>query len=266
MIVAPRSQRLTADDERLTRQVASGMGLALRNQRLTEDLRMRVDELRDSRRRIVAVQDDTRRTLERNLHDGAQQQLVAVKVKLGIARQFADRDGAPNTSTDLERLAGDADRAIEEMRTFARGIYPPLLEAEGLVPAITAHARRLPIAVEVTDHGIRRYDRSIESTAYFCLVEALDNITVHTDVATASIELDDDGACLQFAITDEGTGFDTTGPWRTGLTMMSDRIDVLGGALSVTSAPGSGTTVRGTVPVGPRPTPDEAAQVGGAHG
>ena len=248
-LTAPQSQRLSPDDERLAHQVASGMGLALRNQRLTDDLQRRVNELRTSRRRIVSVQDDTRRTLERNLHDGAQQQLVAVKVKLGIARQIAERDTAPATVTALDTISQDADGAIDEMRTFARGIYPPLLEAEGLIPAITAHARRLPLTVDITHHHIGRYHRDIESTIYFCIVEALTNTTTHSTATTATITLTHDSGILSFTVTDPGPGYNpTTTPNGTGHTTMTDRLDVLAGTLTTTSTPTGPTTIQGTIP------------------
>lgn len=245
---APRAQRLTEGDERLARQVASGMGLALRNQRLTEDLHRRVDELRDSRRRIVTLQDDARRQLERDLHDGAQQQLVAVKVKLGIARQLAERDEATATASAVTTIARDADGAIDEMRTFARGIYPPLLEAEGLASALAAQARRLPITVDVSAPDLGRFDRQIESTMYFCIIEALDNVIQHGRTDHANVDLATDGDSIRFIVTDQGAGFDQTLHGGTGLTMMNDRLDVIGGNLRVQSSPGGGTTISGRLP------------------
>ncbi|MGI9623467.1 MAG: sensor histidine kinase, partial [Acidimicrobiales bacterium] len=249
-LIAPRSQRLSADDERLAYQVASGMGLALRNQQLTDALRRRVDELRGSRRRIVKVQDDTRRTLERDLHDGAQQHLVAVKVKLGIARQIAERDAASGTATALDTISRDADHAIDEMRTFARGIYPPLLEAEGLVAAITAHARRLPITVDIAHYDIGRYDRDIETTIFFCMVEALDNVTAHTTATTATVDLTETRGTVRFTVTNPPPGYDSaTTPPGTGHTMMRDRLDVLEGTLTTTSTPTGVTTITGTATI-----------------
>ncbi|MGI9610902.1 MAG: ATP-binding protein, partial [Acidimicrobiia bacterium] len=153
------------------------------------------------------------------------------------------------TAAALDTISRDADHAIDEMRTFARGIYPPLLEAEGLIPAITAHARRLPIRVDITHHGIGRYDRTIESTIYLCIVEALDNTTTHTTATSAAIDLTDEVNTLRFTVTDPGPGYNpTTTPTGTGHTMMNDRLDILNGTLTITSTPTGPTTITGTVP------------------
>lgn len=245
----PPGQPLQQDDRRLAEQVASAMGLALRNQVLTERLEARVEELRESRRRLVAVQDETRRRLERDLHDGAQQQLVALKVKLGLAKAIAQRDGAAGTAQALQRLSADADGAVEAMREFARGVYPPLLEAEGLSSAISAHARRVPIPVTVDSDGIGRYSRQVESTIYFCVIEALENVTRYSDAASATVALSQHNGTVAFTVHDDGRGFDPNSLTRgSGLTNMEDRLDASGGDLRLTAAPGQGTTVSGRVP------------------
>ena len=228
------------------------MGLALRNQLLTERLEARVEELRESRRRLVAVQDETRRRLERDLHDGAQQQLVALKVKLGLGRAIAEKDGATRTAQLLERLSAEADAAVDAMREFARGVYPPLLEAEGLASAIAAQARRAPIPVSVDSDGIGRYPREIESNVYFCVLEALRNIVQHADASQAVVTLTHSNGSLEFQIGDDGVGFPTQAdmPDRgVGLTAMADRLDALAGELAIHTEPGNGTTLTGTVPV-----------------
>ena len=242
-------QDLRDDDRRLAEQLASGMGLALRNQLLTERLEARVEELRESRRRLVAVQDETRRRLERDLHDGAQQQLVALKVKLGLGKAIAEKDGAARTAELLGRLSGEADQAVDAMREFARGVYPPLLEAEGLASAITAQARRAPIPVSVDSDGIGRYPREIESTVYFCVLEALRNTMQHADALQATVTLTQSNGSLEFQVTDDGAGFDPNSNRGVGLTAMADRLDALTGELSVYTEPGNGTTLTGTIPV-----------------
>jgi signal transduction histidine kinase len=247
---APAGQRLDPNDERLLSEVAAGMGLALRNLELTEDLRARVSELRASRRRIVAVQDETRRRLERDLHDGAQQQLVALKVKLGLARSLATADVAPRTSALLDGLSVESDTAIEAMRDFARGVYPPLLGAEGLTSALTAHARKLPIPVRIEAEGIGRYPRDVEATVYFCVLEALQNVALHARATRAGIRVREEDGAVSFEVSDDGVGFDHSGTGRgAGLTNMADRLDAVEGTLDVVSVRGQGTTVRGWIPV-----------------
>jgi signal transduction histidine kinase len=248
-VYLPAGQQLQDDDRRLAEQLASGMGLALRNQLLTERLEARVEELRESRRRLVAVQDETRRRLERDLHDGAQQQLVALKVKLGLGRAIAEKDGASQTAELLGRLSGEADAAVDAMREFARGVYPPLLEAEGLASAITAQARRAPIPVTVDSDGIGRYPREIESTVYFCVLEALRNTVQHAGARQATVTLTQSNGSLEFQVTDDGTGIHPDTARGVGLTAMADRLDALTGDLHIHSELGNGTTLSGTIPV-----------------
>lgn len=242
-------QELAEDDRRLASHLAAGMGLALRNQLLRERLEGRVDELRLSRRRLVAVQDETRRRIERDLHDGAQQQLVALKVKLGLGRSVAGKDGATETVSTLERLGNQADQAIDTMREFARGVYPPLLESEGLASAITAYARRVPIDVTVVSSGIERFPREIESTVYFCILEALRNTVRHANATRATIDLSHTNGSLVFEVTDNGRGFDPAGPAGGGLAAIIDRIDAMTGQVAIDSRPGGGTTLVGSLPV-----------------
>jgi signal transduction histidine kinase len=246
----PAGQELNRQDVELVQELTSGVGLALRNMRLTADLESRVLELRDSRRRIVALQDETRRSLERDLHDGAQQRLVALKVKLGLAGQVARRDGAERTAEFLSELAGQADEAITELRDFARGIYPPLLEAEGLVAALRSEAARLPVVVDVSAEHVDRYPKSLEATVYFCVLEALHNVSAHSGARSAQVRLHDDGGVLRFEVRDAGSGFDRE-EVRTGrgIANMVDRVDAAGGTLTIKSMTGSGTTVTGSIPL-----------------
>jgi signal transduction histidine kinase len=225
------------------------MGLALRNQLLTERLRARVDELRESRRRLVAVQDETRRRLERDLHDGAQQQLVALKVKLGLGRAIAEKEGATATAEVLGQLSGEADAAVDSMREFARGVYPPLLEAEGLESAITAQVRRASIPVTVAFDGVGRYPQEIEATVYFCVLEAIRNTTRHASATRTTVSLRQSNGMLQFEVSDDGIGFDPDDTEEgSGLVTMTDRLDALAGGLTIDAQSGNGTTLAGTVP------------------
>lgn len=250
-ISSEQGQELGKPDVELAQELSSGVGLALRNIRLTRDLEERVRQLRGSRRRIVAVQDETRRSLERDLHDGAQQRLVALKVKLALAGQVATTDGAIRTAAFLHDLSEQADHAIAELREFARGIYPPLLEAEGLVVALQSEAGRAPIVVDIAAEGIGRYPKSVEATVYFCVVEALGNVIRHSGASSAQVGLRDVDGVLHFEVRDAGSGFDpegVTSGW--GIVNMTDRVDAAAGRLVVDSSPGTGTVVRGSIPVG----------------
>jgi signal transduction histidine kinase len=168
-------QRLEPGDLKLIEEVGSGLGLALRNLRLTDELHRRIAELRASRRRIVAVRDDTRRSLERDLHDGAQQQLVALKVKLGLLRRVAEQHGAEQTIEAITALSEQTDHAIASLRDLARGLYPPLLEAEGLGPALAAQSRKREWPVVVDQGGGSRFEGPVESTLYFSAVQLADH-------------------------------------------------------------------------------------------
>jgi signal transduction histidine kinase len=245
----PRGQQAASLDKRLLAELASGMGLALRNAALTEDLKSRVEELRESRRRIVAVQDQTRRQLERDLHDGAQQQLVALKVKLSLARRMAANTQAARTAEVLEGLNQEADNAIQAMRDLARGIYPPLLEAEGLPAAVAALARRLPLPVSVDASGLGRYPQQLESTVYFCIIEALHNTVKHARAGSAHVSIREEGDELVFSIRDDGTGFDSAAGTGNVLLNLADRLDANNGQLEVRSTSGGGTSILGRIPL-----------------
>jgi signal transduction histidine kinase len=237
-------------DRRLVEELAGQAALLLVNTRLRSRLNDRVEELRGSRRRMLAAQDRARRALERDLHDGAQQELVALKVKLGLARTIATREGATELATQLADTATVADKAVDTLRDVARGIYPPLLESEGLPAALSAQARRADLSVTVLDRAARRYPREVESTAYFCAVEALQNTVRHARAKNAHIELDGIDSTLTVTVTDDGHGFDGDSTvYGAGLAHMTDRADAAGGALSVTSRPGHGTTIVLTLPV-----------------
>jgi signal transduction histidine kinase len=228
--------------ERLAQGVASQAGLALRNVRLVEDLRA-------SRRRIVAAQDERAKALERNIHDGAQQQLVALTVRLRLAEQMAVRDPAAVGSM-LGDLRDQASAALEDLRDLARGVYPPLLADKGLVAALEAQARKAAVAVEVQPGELGRYPQDIESTVYFCVLEALNNVVKYADARGAVVSLAQTEGVLTFEVHDDGRGFDTTSSsYGTGLQGMADRLDAVGGNLIVRSAPGAGATVRGDIPV-----------------
>jgi signal transduction histidine kinase len=206
--------------------------------------------LRASLARIVAAADAERRRVERDLHDGAQQHLVLLNLKLGLLERkaAADREFARMVADTREDLA----RALAELRDLAHGIYPAALENDGLLTALAEVADRSPIPAVVEANGTGRYPREIEAAVYFCCLEALQNAAKHAgEGASARIELHDHDGCLNFTVVDDGAGFDAraAGAAHGGLQNMADRIGALGGELRIESASGRGTTLVGTIPV-----------------
>jgi signal transduction histidine kinase len=241
----PANDPMNPSKERLVRDLASQAGLVLRNVRL-------IEELRASRERIVSAQDQRARKLERNIHDGAQQQLVALSVKIRLADSLMDRDPAKAHEL-LTQLQTETTEALDTLRDLARGIYPPLLQDKGLAAALDAQARRSSVPVRVSPNGIGRFPQEIEATVYFCVLEALNNVAKYASASEVSVELRRDGGELVFAVRDDGVGFDPMTVKRgTGLQGMTDRVDAIGGSLDIKSGPGRGTTVEGRVPVGDR--------------
>jgi signal transduction histidine kinase len=243
----PPGQPFPPTDQRLLVQVAGGLGLALRNMQLTQDLKDRVDELAASRRRIVTVQDGTRHKLERDLHDGAQQRLVALKIKLGIGSSMAEKAGLDDVKTMIDTVREETDHTIDSVRDFARGIYPPLLEAEGLGQALNAQARKMPIPVTVQAAGLGRYPKEQEATVYFCVLEALQNAMKHSEASSVHVVLGDRDGQLGFEVRDDGVGFDEMEVTPNGLINMRDRMEAVNGRLSVESGPTEGTVVSGSI-------------------
>jgi signal transduction histidine kinase len=227
---------------RLVSDLAAQAGLVMRNAALVEDLR-------ESRRRLVAAQDLERRKLERNIHDGAQQRLVALSVKLRLASTMLERD-TDRAATLLSELLGDSNDALEELRDLARGIYPPLLADRGLAAALEAQATRSPVPTTVTADGIGRYPQDVEAAAYFSCLEAMQNVAKYANARSVTISLSGTDGRLVFRVVDDGVGFDpeATG-YGTGLVGIADRLAVLDGSLAVESAPGAGTTLTGSLPV-----------------
>ena len=246
------------EDERVLHELARQLGLALHNVRLDsalqaslEELELRNVELQASRLRIVTAADESRRQIERNLHDGAQQHLVALAVKVGLVKTLLGSD--PDTATDMiAELRGDVQAALDELRELAHGIYPPLLRDRGLGEALLNAANRSPLRTTVVAEGVQRHDTDIEAAVYFCCLEAMQNAGKYAGPEAnvcVSVGTDDDGA-LWFEVRDDGAGFDpSTVVHGDGVVNMRDRLGAFGGALDITSALGCGTAVRGTVSV-----------------
>jgi signal transduction histidine kinase len=244
-------------DERVLAEFARQVGLALRNVRLDSQLQASLDEvkrqteqLRASRARVVSAADAERRRIERDLHDGAQQQLVALCANLRLARELAGSNPAEVTAL-LEQLGGDIETALQELRELAHGIYPPLLADRGLAEALSAVAARAPVRTRLEAPDLGRYSPQVEATVYFCCLEALQNAGKHAGAAaSATVRLSEKEGGLLFEVSDDGAGFDpATGEWGSGLTNMTDRLGGIGGSLRIESAPGQGTRVAGTIPL-----------------
>jgi signal transduction histidine kinase len=237
----PRAEPLRPAGEHLVTDLASQAGLVLANAGLIEDLR-------SSRQRLVTAQDEARRRLERNIHDGAQQDLVALSIKLGLAEVTLDEDTA-ETRQILRQLRADATGALENIRDLARGIYPPLLADLGLVAALSAQAGKFSFPVTVEADGIGRSSQDAEAAVYFCCLEALQNTSKYANPTQACVTLQAQNGALRFTTADDGAGYDSRHtPMGSGLRNMADRLAALGGELDVRSAPGSGTTVTGRLP------------------
>ena len=244
-----KGESLTPIEAKLLADLARQAGLVLKNVGLAADLRQRLEELRASRERLVSAQDAERRRLERNIHDGAQQNLVALKVKLGLARHAWQKQ-PERVGRLLDELAGDADESLNTLRELARGIYPPLLAEQGLATALEAQGRRSPIPVELSTDGAGRYRPDLEAAIYFCCLEALQNAAKYSGASRVHIQLSQQNGELAFAVKDDGRGYDAARVKPgAGVQNMMDRIEALGGQLEIKSAVGAGTVVTGRVPV-----------------
>jgi signal transduction histidine kinase len=254
-IAMPRDEPLRPASAQLVADVAAQAGPVLSNAGL-------ISELRESRQRLVTAGDEARRRLERNLHDGAQQDLVALAIKLKIAGGVLGDDDAEAREL-LEELQADTAAALQNLRDLARGIYPPLLADLGLVAALNAQAGKSPVPVTVQVAGIGRFPQDTEAAVYFCCLEALQNTAKYARATAARISLSAADGALTFAVSDDGAGYDSARtPMGSGLRNMADRLTALGGRLEVRSAPGAGTTVTGQLPVAaPAAEPAIAASV-----
>jgi signal transduction histidine kinase len=239
----PPSDPMNPSKERLVRDLASQAGLVLRNVRL-------VEELRASQRRLVTAQDQERRRLERNIHDGAQQQLVALSVKTRLARDLTPRD--PGKAAEmLTQIDAEIQKTLEDLRDLARGIYPPLLVDKGLGAALDAQARRSLVPTTVDADTIGRYPPEVEAAVYFSCLEALQNVAKYAEASSASVTLTQSNGHLTFEVADDGGGFDPEAVRSgTGLQGIADRLSALHGELTIHSEPGAGTRVRGRIEVG----------------
>ena len=260
LIVVERAEGANAfgeEDDRVLTELARQTGLAFHNAQLDtalqsslDELRRQADELRASRARIVASGDAERRRVERDLHDGAQQHLVALAVNLRLTRDVLADDPAAAAEM-LGELTAAVQDTIQELRELAHGIYPPLLVDSGLPEALRAVCNRSPLDTELVTEGTARYDGDVEAAVYFCCLEALQNAGKHAPDAHVTVRVFEDGGGLLFEVRDDGPGFDVrTAQHGHGYVNMSDRLGAIGGSVRWESAPGKGTTITGSVPIG----------------
>jgi signal transduction histidine kinase len=244
------------DDDRVLTDLARQVGLAFHNAQLDAELQTTLDELRgqaqalrESRARIVASGDAERRRLERDLHDGAQQNLVALAVNLRLAKDLLADDPAAGVEM-LDQMAGEVKRTIQDLRELAHGIYPPLLAGRGLGEALRAAAGRSPLTVAVTSDGIGRYAPDIEAAVYFCCLEALQNAAKHAPGAHVRVRVWEEAGGLLFSVTDDGPGFDAEQAQSGhGFVNMADRLGAIGGSVRWESEPGQGARIRASIPL-----------------
>ena len=230
-------------DSRFIRAIAAAALVGVQKTKLEADLQL-------SRRRLVRAADMTRERFEHDLHDGAQQQLVALRVRLQLAAD-AINAGSDNAAAMVERIGDDMEAALDELRTFAQGVYPPLLAAQGLRQALNAAALRSTLPTSVKARRVGRYDPDVEAAVYFCCLEALQNAAKHAGPdASITVDLAGNSGTLRFDVADTGIGFDQARePSGTGLTHMRDRIGAVGGTTIISSTPGHGTSISGTIPI-----------------
>ena len=226
--------------------------MTLENHRLTAQASSLLRAVRESRSRIQAAADDERRRIERDLHDGAQQRLVALRIKLELAAE--QTDGGMRTAPRAPRCcagwADDVEDALEEVRSLARGIYPASLADRGLVEGLRAAALRAALPTTVLATGIGRHSPAIESAAYFCCLEALQNAAKHAEGASVAVVELSEGDALWMEVRDDGAGFDPAGVVSgVGFTSMRDRLAAVSGDLEISSSPGRGTRVTATIPL-----------------
>ncbi len=260
-------EQLTPAEDKLIGDLAAQVGLILRNVGLTEQLTERLADLRASRLRIVTVQDDQRRRIERDIRDGAQRQLLAIASGLVRAESLAGRDEEQERVL-VTQLKADTRETLESLRDLARGVYPPLLADQGLPRAVSAHAGKAPLPVIVDADGVGRYPADIETAVYFCCVEAVQNAARHAPGSTVRIRLRGSAGDISFAVEDNGPGFDRSrarpGPGGGGLQHMADRLAALDGSLEIDAGPGRGTVVTGRIPVTAAPAAPAPGPAGGA--
>ena len=249
-VLKPPGEAVTPAEQKLLDDVAAQAGLVLRNVRLVEDLR-------SSRQRLVRAQDEERRRLERNLHDGAQQSIVAVALMIRMVRARLDAESLPVAET-LDQAADQLGSAIEQLRALARGIHPVVLTERGLGPALRSMAERSPVPVLVDDRLDERLPAELEGTLYYVVAEALTNVAKHAHASAVEVHVSATATQVALEVVDDGVGGGDAGKG-TGLLGLADRVSVVHGTLLLDSPPGGGTRLLCTVPLTPFPRSTDVA-------
>ncbi|MEM7338075.1 MAG: ATP-binding protein [Actinomycetota bacterium] len=245
-----RDEPITATDAQVIDNLVSALGLAMRNTRLTARLQAQVVDLERSRQRVLAASDEARRSLERELDGGPQRLIAGIESGLSEAGAQAGQTGSEALTALVRGLVGDATQARAVLTDFAQGVYPRGLEADGLATALADQARRSPLPLTVSDSDVRRYSREVEAAVYFTVLEALQNAVKHAEANSATLTLTDRDDRLAFELRDDGRGFDRHRVVEgAGLSGLADRMDAVGGVVTIDSAPGCGTSIRGSVPL-----------------
>jgi signal transduction histidine kinase len=242
-----------ADHQPFIRAAGAAALITAEQTRLQADLAVSIKEVEESRVRLIETAHAERRRLERDLHDGVQQQLVGLRIKLDLATETISQEPA-EAERMLMSLGRQMDDVLQSLRSLARGIYPSLLHERGLGEALKSAARSSPVAVSVRCLDVARYREDVEVAVYFSCLEGLQNVAKHAGSgAAATVSLWESASVLCFEVRDSGIGFDFDGvPRRGGLTNIRDRVEAIGGTVTVASRNGRGTSVRGSVPIAQR--------------
>jgi signal transduction histidine kinase len=240
---------LEEEDPGLVAAAGSAAKLSLENERLQAKLRATLEEVRASRARIMDAADAERRRLERDIHDGAQQRLVALALELRLSRERATALGDAGLAAGLDEASSQLKRALSELRDLARGIHPAVLTRAGIGPALRSLAEMSPVPVEILEAPSGRYPEAVEAAVYFCVSEALVNAAKHSNAGRVVVSVSQQGVILALRIVDDGVGGADSG-LGTGMVGMADRLAVLGGQIRFSSPPGKGTTVTAEIPCG----------------
>ncbi|HEU4908600.1 MAG TPA: sensor histidine kinase, partial [Propionibacteriaceae bacterium] len=235
------------EEQELLAAVSAAAGIALENGRLEAELKARLQELHGSRTRVVEAQQNERRRLERNLHDGAQQRLVALALELGLLAEQTDSD--PTTKTRLKRARSEIAQSLDELRDIARGLHPAVVSGHGLAVALESLAAATPLHVHLQTEGLPRLPEPLEVAAYYVVSESLTNAAKHAHASNVSVQVEVTGDTLIVEIIDDGVG-GADSVRGTGLRGLADRVEALDGRLRIWSAAGSGTRVRAELPCG----------------
>jgi len=248
-IAKPRGERVTEVDVDLVERLAAASGVLLRNLRLDAELAERLEEIETSRRRLVSAQDDARRRIEAELGGGTRVQLRTLGDRLSVLARSVDAERTPKSAMLLGQLVTSTNSALETLAGLAAGVYPPRLAADGLVAALSEQAGRAAVRIEVQATGVGRYRAEVEAAVYFAVLEALQNVSKYASADSVRVRLAHEAGRLSFEVTDDGSGFDTTEMSHgTGLQGIADRLDTVGGSVTIVSEPGVGTTVSGSIP------------------